>query len=332
MEIEQLLRFVARRLVNYVILVFVATSLAYLLASVALDPMAYYLHGQANINYGAIHASLRSYNIDPATNIWSRYWHWLTQILFHGNFGRSFPNGDTVTGEMGRRIGVSLRLLLVGSVLSVIIGVLVGVYSALHQYKPSDHIISVTSFVLLSTPIFLLATFVKAGAINLSQDFNIDWLPTANECPSTGGCGLVERGQHLILPTVVLVFGAAGAAFFTRYQRSAMLDVLGSDFLRTAQAKGLSRRKAFYKHGLRTALIPMATFFAFQFGTLLVGAVFTETIFNWNGMGAWTITTINNSDVNGIAAITGFAAVMILISGVLSDIFYAILDPRVRVN
>jgi peptide/nickel transport system permease protein len=327
-----LVRFVARRLVNYVVLVFVATSLAYLLASIALDPMAYYVHGQAHINYAAIHASLRSYNIDPDTNIWSRYWHWVTRIFVHGDFGKSFPNGDTVTSEMGRRIGVSLRLLVVGSVLSVIIGVLVGVYSALHQYKPSDHVISVTSFVLLSTPIFLLATFVKAGAINLSQNFDISWLPTANECPSVGNCGLIDRAQHLILPTIVLVFGAAGAAFFTRYQRSAMLDVLGSDFLRTAQAKGLSRRKAFYKHGLRTALIPMATFFAFQFGTLLVGAVFTETIFNWNGMGAWTITTINNSDVNGIAAITGFAAVMILISGVLSDIFYAILDPRVRVN
>ena len=327
-----MLRFVARRLVNYVILVFVATSLAYLLASLTLDPLAYYVHGQAHINYPAIHASLRSYNIDPDTSLWSRYWHWITRILFHGDFGKSFPTGEQVTSEMSRRIGVSLRLLLVGSVLSVIIGVLIGVYSALHQYKPSDHIISVLSFVLLSTPVFLLATFVKAGAINLRQNYQVNWLPTANECASTGPCTLLNRTQHLLLPTMVLVFGAAGAAFFTRYQRSAMLDVLGSDFLRTAQAKGLSRRKAFYKHGLRTALIPMATFFAFQFGTLLVGAVFTERIFNWHGMGAWTVDTINSADVNGIAAITAFAAVMILISGVLSDVFYAFLDPRVRVS
>lgn len=327
-----MLRFVARRLVNYVILVFVATSMAYLLASTTLDPLAYYVHGQAKVNYTAIHASLRSYNIDPSTPIWDRYAHWMTRILFHGDFGRSFPSGEPVTSEMSRRIGVSLRLLLVGSVLSVVIGVLVGVFSALRQYKPSDHVISVVSFVLLSTPVFLLATFVKAGAINLRQNYGFDWLPTANECPGSGPCSLIARGEHLLLPTIVLVFGAAGAAFFTRYQRSAMLDVLGSDFLRTAQAKGLSRRKAFYKHGLRTALIPMATFFAFQFGTLLIGAVFTERIFNWHGMGAWTIDTINNADVNGIAAITAFAAVMILISGVLSDVFYAILDPRVRVN
>jgi peptide/nickel transport system permease protein len=190
---------------------------------------------------------------------------------------------------------------------------------------------SVISFVLLSTPVFLLATLLKLGAIKLRQNYGIE-LPTASEY-SVGQAGNIgNRIQHLILPTIALVLGPAGAAFFARYQRSAMLDVLGSDFIRTAQAKGLSRRKAFYKHGLRTALIPMATFFAFQFGTLLVGAVFTERIFNWHGMGAWTVDTINNADVNGIAAITAFAAVMILISGVLSDIFYAILDPRVRMN
>ena len=325
-----MLRFIARRFVNYVILVFVATSLAYLLASATLNPLANYLKG-GKVNLPAIHAVLRGYNVDPDTSVWTRYGHWLSRIFFHGDFGRSIPSGDTVTSAMSRKIGVSLRLLVVGSVLSVIIGVLVGVFTALHQYRPSDHLISVISFVLLSTPVFLLATLLKLGAIELSQNSSVT-IPTANECASGGACTLSERALHLILPTIALVLGAAGAAFFARYQRSAMLDVLGSDFIRTAQAKGLSRRRAFYKHGLRTALIPMATFFAFQFGTLIVGAVFTETIFNWNGMGAWTIQTIQNNDINGIAAVTGFTAVMILISGVLSDIFYAVLDPRVRVN
>lgn len=323
-------KFIARRFVNYVILVFVATSMAYLLASVSLDPLSAYLHGQ-KINLRSVHQALRSYNIDPGTSLWGRYTHWLTRILFHGDFGKSFPDGQPVTAEMGRRIGVSLRLLLIGSVLSVIFGVLLGVFGALRQYKPSDHVISTTSFILLSTPVFLLAVLIKAGAIDLNQLTGIT-IPTSQECSVGGSCGLVDRAQHLILPTMTLVLSAAGAAFFARYQRSAMLDVLGSDFIRTAQAKGLSRRKAFYKHGLRTALIPMATFFAFQFGTLLVGAVFTEKIFNWNGMGAWSVDTINNANINGIAAIAGFAAVLILISSVLSDIFYAILDPRVRVG
>jgi peptide/nickel transport system permease protein len=324
------LKFLARRLLNYLILVFVATSLAYLLASYTLNPIAYYQHGQ-HINLAAVHQSLRSFNIDPGTSIWSRYWHWLTQIVLHGNFGKSFPDGDSVNSEMARRIGVSLRLLLAGSILSVVFGVLIGVFSALRQYKPSDHVITLVSFVLLSAPVFLVATLIKAGAIQLS-DHGGPTLPVSQECNVATACTIAGRASHLVLPTVTLILSAAGAAFFARYQRSAMLDVLGSDFIRTAQAKGLSRRKAFYKHGLRTALIPMATFFAFQFGTLLVGAIFTEKIFNWNGMGAWSVDTINQANINGIAAITGFSAVMILLSGVLSDIFYAILDPRVRVG
>ena len=322
-----MLRFLTRRLFNYTILVFVATSLAYLLASFTLDPLSHY-QGQRNIDFRSVHATLRGYNIDPDTSIWTRYWHWLKGIVVHGDFGRSFPGGDTVTSEMGRRIGVSLRLLLVGSVLSVIVGVLVGVWSALRQYKPSDHVISVVSFVLLSTPVFLLAVIIKIESYNIFGSS----LPNANECPSSGPCTISDRAAHLVLPTIVLVFGAAGAAFFARYQRSAMLDVLGSDFIRTAQAKGLSRRKAFYKHGLRTALIPMATFFAFQFGLIITGAIFTERIFNWYGMGYWTVDTITNNDINGIAAVTAFVAVMVLISGVLADIFYAMLDPRVRVG
>jgi peptide/nickel transport system permease protein len=325
------LKFITRRFFTYVVLVFIATSLAYLLASKTLDPLANYRSSNKLSNLNSVHALLRSYNVDPDTSIWTRYWHWLTRILFHGDFGKSLPGGQPVTTEMARKIGVSLRLLLIGSVLSVVFGVFIGVYSALHQYKPADHIISVASFLLLSTPIFLLATMIKAGAIEINNSVP-DLLPVSNECAPGGACGIAERAQHLILPTITLVLGAAGAAFFARYQRSAMLDVLGSDFIRTAQAKGLSRRKAFYKHGLRTALIPMATFFAFQFGLLIVGAVFTEKAFNWYGMGAWTIDTINSNDVNGIAGITAFTAVMILVSGLLSDVFYAILDPRVRVG
>ena len=328
-----MLKYLARRFVNYLILVFIATSGAYLLASYTLNPISRYLNTGRKVDLASVHANLRTFNMDPSTPIWTRYWRWLNGILLHGNFGKVFPGGsENVTTEMGRRIGVSLRLLLIGTILSVIVGVLAGVYSALRQYKPSDHAITFVSFLLLSTPVFLLAVFVKFGGIWLNSRVGSVWFPTANEYDTGNASDILSRLQHLILPTFVLVFGPAGAAYFSRYQRSAMLDVLGSDFIRTAQAKGLSKRKAFYKHGLRTALIPMATFFAYTFGLLIVGATFTEIIFNWHGMGEWSVQTINNADINGIAAVTGFVAVMILISGMLSDILYAILDPRVRVN
>ena len=132
-----------------------------------------------------------------------------------------------------------------------------------------------------------------------------------------------------MLPSLVLIVVAV--AFYGRYQRNAMLDVLGSDFLRTAQAKGLRRSQALVKHGLRTALIPMATFFAYEFALLFVGATFTEKIFGWHGMGEYFVDSVTKNDVNSVAGVTLFVAVLVLIAGFLSDVAYAALDPRVRV-
>src|SRR5262249_15048052 len=128
--------------------------------------------------------------------------------------------------------------------------------------------------------------------------------------------GLADRARHLILPTLVLALSAY--AYYGRYQRNAMLDVLGSDFLRTAQAKGLGRTKALIKHALRTALIPMGTLFAYQFALLFVGATFTERIFGWHGMGEWLVTSIQSNDINATAGIALFVAVLVLIAGFLS--------------
>jgi peptide/nickel transport system permease protein len=111
-----------------------------------------------------------------------------------------------------------------------------------------------------------------------------------------------------------------------------MLDVLGQDFVRTAQAKGLRRRGALLRHALRTALIPAVTYFIYNFGILIVGATFTEKIFGWHGMGEWFVDSVTRQDTNAVAAVTCFAAIMILLAGLISDVAYAMLDPRIRVS
>jgi peptide/nickel transport system permease protein len=148
----------------------------------------------------------------------------------------------------------------------------------------------------------------------------------------TGGTGahLLDRLRHLVLPSLTLALAAA--AGYSRYQRNAMLDVLGQDFIRTARAKGLTRRRALVKHGLRTALIPLATLFAYGVAGLVTGAVFVEKIFGWHGMGEWLVQGIATQDTNIIAAITLFSGAVVLLAGLLSDVFYAALDPRVRVS
>jgi peptide/nickel transport system permease protein len=238
-----------------------------------------------------------------------------------------------VSDELWRRVGVSLRLLVIGSVLGTIVGVVAGAWGAIRQYRLSDRVITVLSLLVISTPTFVTANLLILWALRVNSLFGVQLFEYTGETSpdAVGGTWdqFVDRLQHLVLPTFTLAL--ASIAGYSRYQRNAMLDVLGQDFIRTARAKGLTRRRALFKHGLRTALIPMATLFAYSIAALVTGAVFTEKIFGWHGMGEWVVQGIGAQDINIVAAITMFAGVMILLAGLLSDVIYAALDPRVRV-
>jgi len=184
--------------------------------------------------------------------------------VVHGDFGTTI-GGQPIADELGRRIGVTLRLLVIGTVLGTVIGVVVGAWGAIRQYHLSDRVITVLSLLVISTPIFVLANLLILGALRVNSVLGVQLFEytgeTSPEIALPGGAGVVnqfvDRLQHLVLPTFTLAL--AYTAGYSRYQRFAMLDVLGQDFIRTARAKGLSRRRALFKHGLRTALIPMAT-------------------------------------------------------------------------
>ena len=319
-------------MLNSLILVAIATSFAYILAGVSLNPRARFEGRNPPPPPAVIENRLNDLNVNDKTPVLERYGTWVGGLT-RGDFGKTF-DGEPVRGEMGRRIGVSLRLLLIGTILGGILGVAAGAWGAIRQYHASDQAITLTSFVVLSTPIFVLAVVLEILAISFNDLVGAKFFAYTGEQSSglQGGfwTHLVDRLQHLVLPTATLVLGQI--AIFSRYQRSAMLDVLGSDYVRTAQAKGLRRRPALIKHALRTALIPSATYFSYSFGLLLVGATFTEKIFGWHGMGEWLVDSIRSADINAVAAVACFTAVLVLISGLLSDIAYALLDPRVRVS
>lgn len=327
-----LTKFLLRRLVSSLILVALATSLAYILAGLALNPRARFEGRNPQPPPAVVDARLYALNVNDKTPILERYATW-AKGLAHFDFGKTF-DGQSVNEEMGRRIAVSLRLLLIGTILGGVLGVLAGAWGAIRQYKPSDQATTLLSFVVLSTPVFVLAIVLEIAAVGFNNAIGYKFFEYTGEfTPGQQGgffANFGDRIQHLVLPTATLVLGQI--AIFSRYQRSAMLDVLGSDYVRTAQAKGLRRRRALFKHALRTALIPSATFFAYSFGLLLVGATFVEKIFGWHGMGEWLVDSITSSDINAVAAVTCFAGVLVLISGLLSDIFYALLDPRVRIR
>ncbi len=326
-----MLAYLAKRLGYYAVLLVVAVFLSYLLASLALDPRAYFAGRQPPINPVAVDHHLTALGVNDHTPLLNRFGHWADRAVLHGDLGRTIDD-DSVDTEFLRRLGVSLRLLLIGTLLGTGLGVLAGAWTAVRQYRLSDRLVTLASFALLSTPVFLLAVLLKTGAIWFNSTTGTDVVQFTGEATPdlNGGFWAVvrDRGVHLLLPTVSVALFAI--ASYSRYQRSTMLDVLGSDYLRTARAKGLRRRTALLRHGLRTALIPMSTYFSYGFLALFTGATFTETIFGWHGMGEWFISSISKNDVNSVVAVNIFAAVVVLASGFLADLLNALLDPRVR--
>ncbi|HKT80188.1 MAG TPA: ABC transporter permease [Vicinamibacterales bacterium] len=327
--------FLIRRLIYLAVLVLVSTAVAYLLAATQLNPRSRYEGRNPPPPPEVVNAALDAINMNDQTPVVQRLRRWASGVV-RGDLGLTIES-QSVNTEIGRRMWVSLRLMLIGAIVGSLLGVAAGAYSAVKQYRAPDYILTIFSFVTLSIPVVVLAVLFKNGGIGLNNllGFTGDTklLYTTGEITPGldpwSSAGIVNRLAHLVLPSLVLT--AVAIAFYGRYQRNAMLDVLGSDFLRTAQAKGLRRSHALVKHGLRTALIPMATFFAYEFALLFVGATFTEKIFGWHGMGEYFVDSVTKNDVNSVAGVTLFVAILVLIAGFLSDVAYAALDPRVRV-
>ncbi|MGE2692391.1 ABC transporter permease [Mycolicibacterium pulveris] len=323
-------RYLARRLLNYVVLLILASFLTFGLASVAFNPLENLLQRNPRPPQAVIENKRLELNLDKPIPV--RYVHWASGAI-RGDFGTTI-SGQPVTDELWRRIGVSLRLVVIGSVFGAAIGVIAGAWSAIRQYQLSDRVITLLSFLLISTPTFVLAPLLMLSAERVNSLVGFQLFEYIGETSPNAIVGtwnqIADRLQHLVLPSVTLALTAI--AGYSRYQRNAMLDVLGQDFIRTARAKGLTRQRALFKHGLRTALIPMATLFAYSVAGLFTGAVFVEMIFGWHGIGEWFVHGVNTQDTNITVAITVFAGVIVLVAGVLSDVILAALDPRVRVR
>ncbi|MEU4280936.1 ABC transporter permease [Nocardiopsis dassonvillei] len=324
-------KFLARRLLNYVVLIFLATSFAYLLAATNLYPRGYFEQMQPPPTPEAVNAQLDALNLNDQAPLAERYVIWLGGVV-QGDFGKTIQGGD-VTPQIWLKAGVTLRLITVATILGSVIGIAVGAYAAVRQYRRFDKASTAVAFFVLSVPTVVIALSVQVGATAVNDVLGFQLLRFSGEY-TAGFRGewwelLLNRIHHAILPTLVLALALFAA--FARYQRNMMLDVLNADFVRTAMAKGLTRRKALFKHALRTALIPTITYFTFTFGVMVSGATFTEKIYGWHGMGAWLIDSISQNDVHVVAAVSFFMAVTIMAASFLSDILYAWLDPRVRV-
>lgn len=320
-----------RRFVNYLILTVLATVMGYLLASVVLNPAARFYGRNPRPSDSAIKASLDRLGVDPDTPVLTRTWDWMSGIFVHGTFGLE-NNLDSVGQDLLVRSGVSLQLLLLGSLIGAVLGVAFGVWGAVRQYRLSDQVVTYVSYLLLATPVFVLGVILMILATKFNDGVGSQVIQfTGQYTPGLDGTGtiLLDRVSHILLPTIAL--SALGAASYSRYQRNAMLDVLSADYIRTARSKGRTRSSALVRHGVRVALIPMSTYFAYSFGTLVAGSTFLEIIFSWHGMGELALTSITQNDVNATAGSVFYLSILVLISSTLSEVLYAALDPRVRI-
>ncbi|WP_199255388.1 ABC transporter permease [Mycolicibacterium mengxianglii] len=321
-------RFLTRRLLNYLVLLVLASFLTFCLASWFFEPLDSLLQRNPRPPQSVIDAKAIELGLDQPIPL--RFLHWASGAI-RGDFGTTVA-GQPVSDELWRRVGVSLRLVVIGSVVGAVVGVVLGAWSAIRQYRLSDRVITAVSLLVISAPTFVIANLLILGALRVNSILGVQLFDYIGETSPDAGPGFLnafaDRLQHLVLPSLTLAVSAI--AGYSRYQRNAMLDVLGQDFIRTARAKGLTRRQALFKHGLRTALIPMATLFAYGVSALVTGAVFVERIYGWHGMGEWTVQGIATQDTNIVAAITVFSGAVVLLAGLLSDVLYAALDPRVR--
>ncbi|WP_396641670.1 ABC transporter permease [Microbacterium sp.] len=323
--------YVARRFIHYAILSLIATCLAYILASVLLKPQDRFYGMNPRPPQSSIDASLNAMGVNPDVPVLVRLWNWLVDLFTQFSLGETV-GGAQVTAEIAARSGASLRLLLIGSILGAIVGVLLGVWGAVRQYRASDQIVTYSSYIVFATPTFVIGVLLMIAATSFNNALGTQVIRFTGEYTAgiSGGWWdiALDRAIHLLLPTIALVLISASS--YSRYQRSVMLDVLGADYIRTARAKGLPRSKALVRHGVRIALIPMSTFFAYSFGTLIAGSAMLEIVFSWRGMGQFQLNAVTQNDINAVAGSTLFVAVLVLLSSTLSEVLYAALDPRVR--
>lgn len=320
-----MLRFLLRRLSYLVVVLFIITLVTYIIFFAGNpNDLAARFAGRA-ANPQAIQAAKIRLGLNHSFSY--QYLHYLSGLL-HGSFGLDFQNQVPVNSEIARALPVTVSLVAGGTLLWLLIGVPIGIMSATHPRSVRDRSGTVFALTFLSIPNFVLGLLLLLVFYYYLTRAGLHWFPAA------GYVGLTQSVsqwfRHLILPWITLAL--VQAAVYTRLVRASLLDTLGEDFIRTARAKGLSRRTVIYKHALRAALTPVVTQLGIDIGTLLAGAIVTETVFSLNGLGYLSIQAIGNGDLPVVAAVVVLAASFIVVMNTIVDIAYAVLDPRVRVS
>jgi peptide/nickel transport system permease protein len=316
-------RFVLQRLIISIPVLIGVTLLAFVLVNLAPgDPVSAMISPAERSELGPEWVELRKEQLGLNDPIVVRYGIWLREIAT-GNLGYSLISGESIAGQIGARVGPTVLLMGTVLIVALLLGVPLGILSAVRQYSVLDYVATVFGFLTISTPTF----FLGLGLMYIIA-VRLRWLPTSGMrtlgVPESAG----DLFKHMVLPVTVLAL--AHTPLIMRFARSTMLEVIRQDYVTTARAKGLAERVILIRHAFRNALIPLITVVGMGLPELFSGAVITETIFQWPGMGLLAVRAVHARDYPLILGAIMVTATAVLISNLIADLLYAAADPRIK--
>jgi peptide/nickel transport system permease protein len=322
------LRYVLRRVLWAIPVMLVASIIVFATVRSAVDPVAG-ARSDRRTTPQAVAKFKHDFGLDKSGP--EQYWLWLKAFV-RGDWGRSQKSQLPVFPEIRSALANSLVLGLFASVISIGVGVGLGVVSALKQYSWFDNLATGAAFLGLSLPPFVFGLILQIAFGSFAETYlHRSLLPIAGMImPGSSGFSLADRLRHLILPALTLA--VQGVAVYSRYMRTSMLEILDSDYLRTARAKGVSEGRVIVHHAFRNALIPLVTFAAIDIGAIAGGLVITERIFQYPGMGMYFLDALRNGDSTAILPWLMVVVGSVIVVNLLADLSYTWLDPRVRLE
>ncbi|MBL3701229.1 ABC transporter permease subunit [Sulfitobacter sp. BDSS02] len=314
-----------RKLANAVLLLFAVLVLNFALIHIAPGDPVEALVGEMGGATPELIAELReSFGLDQP--LYVQIGHYLGRVL-QGDLGYSTYYDQPVTHLIAERIGPTLLLVTVALLWAIVIGTILGVFSAQRRNSWISHLVTVLSLAGFSAPVFWIGIMLILLLSVAFPILPISGMTSTETATSTIGY-ILDVAHHLVLPALTL--GLIYLAFYSRLSRTSMLEVLETDYVRTARAKGLPKRLVIYKHALRNAVLPVVTFAGLQFGQVISGAVLVETVFAWPGLGTLAFESILRRDTPTLLGILFFSALMVVVMNLLTDVIYRRIDPRIK--
>jgi peptide/nickel transport system permease protein len=320
-----MLTYIVRRVLYSIPVLFFSTFFSFIFVSLGTNPLVGII-SNPRLSQKAKLFMIHQTQLDKPVIV--RYFYWL-EAIFTQKLGKSLITLKPIWPDITRTMGHTAQLIIISESLAIVLGIAVGIYSAVRQYSFFDYSFTTISFLGFAMPVFWLALVLQLLFVDVYNKWHIRFVYTSGLNTVPGGpAWSLDRLQHLALPVITLL--VVSFALYSRFMRASMLDVINSDYVRTARAKGVAERRVVMRHVFRNALIPITTVAALNVGGLLGGAIVTETIFTLDGMGHYFILALGQGDTYEIMAYLLVTAVIIIVFNLIADITYGFLDPRIR--